>query len=217
MPIQHENINTLCVLSVVCERVSSSHLKRDAFRRRPSQRDSLRYVKYILPPQPPPAPHLSDARGQISNTPNADIALPKATVNKFANEIASSLEVRLTADTRELIASCCSEFVQLLSSEANEICEKDNKKTITPEHVIRALLALGLERFHQEVRDEYERAKTEEKAKSKGASRRDRNKIKSELDSEELLRQQEQLFALARSDPMAMNHSTSQNTDHPPE
>jgi down-regulator of transcription 1 len=83
-----------------------------------------------------------------------DVALPKATVNKFANELASSLEVKLAMDTRELVAECCSEFVQLLSSEANEICEKDAKKTITPEHVLRALKQLGFERYHKEVAGE---------------------------------------------------------------
>lgn len=31
------------------------------------------------------------------------------------------------------------EFVHLVSSEANEICSKENKKTIAPDHVIKAL------------------------------------------------------------------------------
>lgn len=133
------------------------------------------------------------------------MALPKATVNKFANDIAHSLDVRLTADTRDLIATCCTEFVQLLSSEANDICEKDKKKTITPEHVLRALNQLGLDRFKQDVEDEYERAKAEEaKQKSRIGSKRDRNKA-AQMDAEELRRKQEELFALARSDPMAMN------------
>lgn len=136
---------------------------------------------------------------------HSDVALPKATVNKFANEVASSSEVRLTSDTRELIAECCSEFVQLLSSEANDICEKEKKKTITPEHVLRALEQLGLDRFREDVMKEYEKAKSDDRLRSRGSSRRDRNKGKPDVNDEELLRQQEQLFALARSDPMALN------------
>lgn len=31
------------------------------------------------------------------------------------------------------------EFIHLLSSEANEICEQESKKTIAPEHIIGAL------------------------------------------------------------------------------
>lgn len=140
---------------------------------------------------------------------SSDIALPKATVNKFANEVASSLDVRLTADTRDLIAECCTEFVQLLSSEANDICEKDNKKTITPEHVLRALDQLGLDRFQQDVKAEYERAKNDDRTKSRSASKRDRNRVR-EQDNEELMRQQAHLFAMARSDPMAMNQPPDQ-------
>lgn len=147
---------------------------------------------------------------ELPHGSSSDIALPKATVNKFANEIASGLDVRLTADTRELIVSCCTEFVQLLSSEANDICERDRKKTITPEHVLRALTALGMERFSQDVTDEYERAKHDDKLKARGAGRRGKEK-RPLVDTEELLRQQEALFAMARSDPMAhANAATDQ-------
>lgn len=33
----------------------------------------------------------------------------------------------------------CPEFIHLISSEANEICEQESKKTIAPEHIISAL------------------------------------------------------------------------------
>lgn len=89
----------------------------------------------------------------------------------------------------------------MLSSEANDICERDRKKTITPEHVLRALTALGMQRFSREVEDEYERAKTDERLKAKG-NRRAAKERKHVVDTEELLRQQEALFAQARSDPM---------------
>jgi len=58
------------------------------------------------------------------------------------------------------------EFVQLLSSGANEVCEKESKKTITPEHVLKALMELGLGQFHDEVAEEYERHKEGEKVGS---------------------------------------------------
>ena len=31
------------------------------------------------------------------------------------------------------------EFIHLISAEANEICEKESKKTIAPEHILTAL------------------------------------------------------------------------------
>lgn len=63
-------------------------------------------------------------------------------------------------DTRDLVIECCvgkrgsilsywtysderaclnAEFIHLISSEANEICEQESKKTIAPEHIIGAL------------------------------------------------------------------------------
>lgn len=128
-----------------------------------------------------------------------DVVLPKATVNKFANDLAASLDVRLTMDTRDLVAQCCSEFVQLLSSEANDICEKDAKKTITPEHVLRALKHLGFERYFQEVAEEFEKVKADDRGKTRDKARKERKK---NVPTEELLAQQEALFAKAREDPM---------------
>jgi down-regulator of transcription 1 len=129
-----------------------------------------------------------------------DVALPKATVNKFANELAAALDVRLTLETRELVAECCSEFVQLLSSEANEICEKDSKKTITPEHILRALQRLGFERYHKEVSDEFERVKADDhRGRTRDKAKKERRK---NVPTEELLALQEALFAKAREDPL---------------
>ena len=34
---------------------------------------------------------------------------------------------------------CFTEFINLISSESNEICSKEEKRTIAPEHVLRAL------------------------------------------------------------------------------
>ena len=42
-----------------------------------------------------------------------------------------------------------SEFIHLIASEANEICNKQTKKTISPEHVIQALESLG---FHNYIK-----------------------------------------------------------------
>mmetsp|Transcript_43848 Transcript_43848/g.107647 ORF Transcript_43848/g.107647 Transcript_43848/m.107647 type:complete len:155 (+) Transcript_43848:200-664(+) len=129
-----------------------------------------------------------------------DVALPKATVYKFANEMAASMDVRLAAETRELLVECCTEFVQMLSSEANEICEKDKKKTIAPEHILRALNNLGLSKYHAEVAGEHEKHKDTEKSKLKGGWAK---MAKSGISTEELLRQQQELFNMAKNDPMA--------------
>jgi nuclear transcription Y subunit beta len=44
------------------------------------------------------------------------------------------------------------EFICFVTSEATEICKKDNRKTITPEDIIHALEALNFERFSENLK-----------------------------------------------------------------
>ncbi|BGP16579.1 negative cofactor 2 transcription regulator complex subunit ncb2 [Rhodosporidiobolus nylandii] len=118
-----------------------------------------------------------------------DVSLPKATVNKIIAGAASK-------EVKDLICECCKEFVVTISSEANEICEKESKKTISPDHIVTALKDLGFEDFVEGVQDvlkdhkelaKGEKAKKAKKAKGNGMSQ------------EELLKAQEELFAASRA------------------
>lgn len=46
-------------------------------------------------------------------------------------------------EARDLLIECCVEFITLVSSEANEISEKEAKKTIACDHITKALEHLG--------------------------------------------------------------------------
>lgn len=88
---------------------------------------------------------------------NDDLSLPKgtqtrrdskhqaanrvtATVQKIVQDIlATEPGMTFAKDSRDLLIECCVEFITLISSEANEIAEKDAKKTIACEHVKAAL------------------------------------------------------------------------------
>ena len=63
-----------------------------------------------------------------------ELSIPRAALNKMIKELVPS--VRVANDARELILNCCTEFIHLVSSEANDICNKNQKKTITPEHIL---------------------------------------------------------------------------------
>jgi histone H3/H4 len=63
-----------------------------------------------------------------------DLSIPRAALNKMIKELVP--HVRIANEARELILNCCTEFIHLVSSEANEICNKQTKKTISPEHVL---------------------------------------------------------------------------------
>lgn len=59
------------------------------------------------------------------------------------------------------------EFIHLIASEANDICERENKKTIAGEHVVAALQALGFDDYVEEVDDVYKEHKKQQKVKKK--------------------------------------------------
>lgn len=63
-----------------------------------------------------------------------ELSIPRAALNKMIKETVPN--VRVANDARELILNCCTEFIHLISSEANEICNKQQKKTISPEHIL---------------------------------------------------------------------------------
>lgn len=63
----------------------------------------------------------------------------------------SESSIAFGKDARDLLIDCCVEFITLISSEANEISEKESKKTIAPEHIDKALRELGFPEYVREV------------------------------------------------------------------
>ena len=57
----------------------------------------------------------------------------------------------------------CAEFVQLIASEANTISEEEKKKTLNPEHVVKALDRLGFSSFTTDVSQFLEEVKENDK------------------------------------------------------
>lgn len=93
--------------------------------------------------------------------PTANDTIHPATVQKIITETLSSpalqaqigladpssTSMTFAKETRDLLIECCVEFITMLSSEANEIAEKDAKKTIACEHIIKALEELGFAEY----------------------------------------------------------------------
>jgi histone H3/H4 len=75
-----------------------------------------------------------------------------ATVQKIVTEILpASSGLAFGKDARDLLIECCVEFITLISSEANEISEKESKKTIACEHITKALEQLGFGEYVQDI------------------------------------------------------------------
>ncbi|KAI5120919.1 hypothetical protein M0805_002899 [Coniferiporia weirii] len=123
-----------------------------------------------------------------------ELSLPKATVAKMISELLPN-DVTCAKETRDLVIECCVEFIHLISSEANEICEQESKKTIAPEHIITALKRLGFEDFTTEVEGVLKDHKKLVKDREKKVSKFEQ----SGLTEEQLQAQQEALFAASRA------------------
>ncbi|KAG9293306.1 hypothetical protein G9A89_007552 [Geosiphon pyriformis] len=131
-----------------------------------------------------------------------ELSLPKATVQKLITEMLP-VDILCAKDTRDLLIDCCVEFIHLIASEANEICEKESKKTIAAEHVISALKALGFESYLAEVQEVFKEHRKLQKDREKKSSRLENSGIT----EEELLRQQELLFEQSRAKYQAQQQS----------
>jgi hypothetical protein len=117
-----------------------------------------------------------------------------------------------------MVKSITAEFVQLIASEANEVCDKEGRKTIGAEHVIASLKAclrsniiswpradaigclachaqnLGFEHYIEEARSVLEDHLEDKKKRQKLGQKM----AQSGLSREELLAQQRALFQQAR-------------------
>merc|ERR1712203_1082665 len=114
-------------------------------------------------------------------------------MNKMIKELCP--QIRVANEARELL-NCCTEFIHLVSSEANDICNNQQKKTINAEHVLLALEKLGYGDFRKDAEDALAECK-------EVAAKRKRQNTRLEqmgISQEELARQQREMFAKARED-----------------
>ena len=119
-----------------------------------------------------------------------------------------------TREARDVLIECCVEFLTLISSEANEIAERETKKTIATEHIEKALRELGFPEYVEEVVSVAEEHKEQLKVHLHGYlvkmwrevlilfGIQTREKKTSKMDQsgltqEELLQQQQELFRSA--------------------
>lgn len=101
---------------------------------------------------------LSSQAGDSFGLPTKLTNLPKATVQKIINEVLasraggdSSQAMSFAKETRDLLIECCVEFITMITTEANDIAEKDAKKTIACEHITKALQELDFGEYVPEL------------------------------------------------------------------
>ncbi|KAI3416859.1 CBFD_NFYB_HMF domain-containing protein [Psidium guajava] len=124
-----------------------------------------------------------------------DASLPKATMTKIIKEMLPP-DVRVARDAQDLLIECCVEFINLVSSESNEVCNREEKRTIAPEHVLKALEVLGFGEYIEEVYAAYEQHKHETMQDSLKGGKWSNG---AEMTEEALLAEQQRMFAEARA------------------
>ncbi|KAG2583597.1 protein Dr1 homolog [Panicum virgatum] len=122
-----------------------------------------------------------------------DVSLPKSTMFKIIKEMLPP-DVRVARDAQDLLVECCVEFINLLSSESNEVCSREEKKTIAPEHVLKALSDLGFREYIDEVYAAYEQHKLDTLDSPKASKF-----TGIEMTEEEAVAEQQRMFAEARA------------------
>ncbi|XP_074276412.1 protein Dr1 homolog isoform X2 [Silene latifolia] len=125
-----------------------------------------------------------------------DASLPKATMTKIIKEMLPA-EVRVARDAQDLLIDCCVEFINLVSSESNEVCNREDKRTIAPEHVLKALQVLGFGDYTEEVYAAYEQHKLE--TMQDGVRSGKWSSSGAEMTEEEAAAEQQRMFAEARA------------------
>lgn len=132
-----------------------------------------------------------------SDKDDEELTIPRAAMNKLIKELLP--DIRVANDSRELILQYCSEFIHCITSEANAICEEQQKKTMSAEHVLGALDKLGF--------SEYKISAESVLLDCKRKRRRQSTRLEHlGIPEEELLRQQQELFAKAKLEQQQIEH-----------
>ena len=110
-------------------------------------------------------------------------SLPKTCINKLIKDYLSNM-TRISSDFREVIAICGVEFIRLIATQAKEVADKGNKKTLNADHILTALKDLGFEGYHDELTQLVEDYKQTQVKKPRGP----------EIPHEEQLKKQNEIF-----------------------
>lgn len=139
-----------------------------------------------------------DAFTIMSDLNPEDLSLPKATVQKIVSEILPP-DLVFSRESRDALIECCVMFIIILSTTSNDVAEKESKKTIACEHVIKALEELDFPDYIEPIQQTIASHKESLKVRERKVGKLDQLG-KSE---EELLREQELLFANSRQRMMS--------------
>ncbi|PHT64593.1 Nuclear transcription factor Y subunit B-9 [Capsicum annuum] len=114
------------------------------------------YRRSFPQPTPPTPPAMEMSMGvpaQANNGEDSECSIreqdrfmPSANVIRIMRRILPA-HAKISDDSKETIQECVSEFISFVTSEANERCQREQRKTITAEDVLWAMSKLGFDDF----------------------------------------------------------------------
>jgi histone H3/H4 len=75
-----------------------------------------------------------------------EATLPISNISRLMKK-ALPKQAKISSSSKELIQSCCIEFISFLTSEANDKCLLEKRKTINGDDILYAMKVLGFEEF----------------------------------------------------------------------
>ena len=118
-----------------------------------------------------------------------DLNIPRAAINKFVKDVIP--DIRVSNETREVILKCCNEFIHVVTSKANDICDEQQKKTIGSDHILEVFDRLGWNNYKDIVGAVNNVCKERKKRQSTKLEH-------TGIPEEELLKQQQELINKAK-------------------
>mmetsp|Transcript_9832 Transcript_9832/g.19441 ORF Transcript_9832/g.19441 Transcript_9832/m.19441 type:complete len:147 (-) Transcript_9832:1122-1562(-) len=124
-----------------------------------------------------------------------EVGLPRACIKKLIKEVGTSTLKPSLTELVPIMTELAESFIETLSAQSNDICLREGRRTIMPDHVFKALEALNLGADLRELK-QY----NDELTQSQMNRPNSKLKLKRQgLSVEELTEMQEKLFAEAQN------------------
>lgn len=115
-----------------------------------------------------------------------DVGLPKSSVGRYLRDTLPA-QTRCSQETRDLIATCCTEFIHMVATQANKIATEQGKTMLTANIVTAALDELGFGAYVDQA--------AEAGASFRAAAQSRKSSRQRAVSQEDLLREQEALWS----------------------
>ncbi|EDO05112.1 Histone-like transcription factor (CBF/NF-Y) and archaeal histone family protein [Babesia bovis T2Bo] len=85
-----------------------------------------------------------------------DTSLPIANIGRLMKSVLPG-SAKIAKQAKDIIRECVTEFILFISSEASDICTKENRKTLSADDILVAMNTLGFEHYNEALRNYHSR------------------------------------------------------------